>query len=181
MRDAEPEGLALPEAGAGGEHDERSVAARERVGDCEHDVCLERLDALPVDLRQRDAIARAHRDESVGDGALEDRCEVPVHDLDGRRLHLRRELLDERLDLRAPDRSDRPILEPGQDVQPQVRVDLNLGRRSMHARRLPFAPVLAEALLAAGRVDVSPVREVAADGVEPLLGVALLDEAARAL
>ena len=62
-----------------------------------------------------------------------------------------------------------------------MRLDLHLGRRPVHARRLPLARVLAEPLLAAGRIDVGAVREVAAHGVEPLLGVALLGEAARAL
>jgi hypothetical protein len=117
----------------------------------------------------------------VGDRALEDRREMPVDDLHGRRLHLLRELLDERLDLGTPDRSDRPVLELRENVVAHVGVDLHLGRRPVHARRLPFLRVLTEPLPAAGRVDVRAVREVAADLVEPQLRVALLDEAARAL
>lgn len=88
---------------------------------------------------------------------------------------------DERLDLGAPDRSEGTVFEARQHVEAQMRLDLHLGRGPVHARRLPFARVLAEAFLAAGRVDVGAAREVTADRVEPLLGVALRCKAAGSL
>jgi hypothetical protein len=180
VRDSEPERFALSHPGSRREDHQSAVAVR-RVGDRKNSVGLERLDALALDLGERDAIARTDGDEPVGDRALEDGREVAVHDLDRRRLHPRRELLDEGLDLRAPDRTDRLVLEAREDVVAHVRVDLHLCRRSVDARRLPLARVLTEPLLAARGIDVGAVREVPPDGVEPLLGVTLLCKAAGSL
>ena len=61
-------------------------------------------------------------------------------------------------------------------MQPQVRLGLRGGVRSMDLRGAPLLGVIAEQDAAAGRVDVEAVREVAADAVEEALRFPLARE-----
>jgi hypothetical protein len=179
--DGKPEALALAHSHPGGEHDEGPVSVG-HGGDQRLDLPhVEGEDLGVVALGEGDADTRRRRDEAVADCRFEDGRDPPVDELHRARRQAMRELLDPALDLAAADAGELPATERGVGVQAEVALDLSGRTGPVNLGGTPFLGVVAEHCPAASRVDVEPVGQVAADGVEEPLGVALAGELAGPL
>ena len=134
-----------------------------------------------VALGQGDADAWRRCNEPVAHGRLEDRRHPPVGELHGAGRQDDRQLLHPRLDVAATNGTEGPVAEVGVGVQAEVRLHLLDGPRPVNLGRAQLLGVLHEQRAAAGGVDVHAVGDVAPDGVEEALCIALAGEVANLL
>ena len=179
--DGETEALALAQSHPSGKDDEGAVAVGDSGGQRLHLGDGEGNHFGVVALGQGDADARRRGDQPIADGGFEDGRHPAVDELDGGRRQHAGQRLDPRLDLASADGPDRPASQLRVSVQAQESLRRRRRRRSVDLGGAPLLGVVPKQRPPAGGVDVGAMGQVAADGVEEALGVALARELAGLL
>jgi hypothetical protein len=158
--DGEAKSLALAEACASGDNDQRSVPPWHGENDLFDRFDREWNDLVSVLLGQGNPLARRGRDETVGNGRPEDRRH-PVGELDGPGRQNVRPVLDPDLDVATADGAELTSPECRVGVHSEVRLQLRGGRPPMELAGPPRLGVVLEQPATAVRVDVDAAGEVA--------------------
>ncbi len=174
----QPEQLPLPKAGPGSHANGRAVASGHFVGQRKNRLTRQRDEITWRCFGQRDPLARADRDEPVGDGGPEHH---PQHGVDRRRCGRRQQLgpaLDPGLNLGPGNRGQRAMTERRHDVVANVGVEDRHGGTPVHLGRLPDPRILADTEPTRCRIDVETSGLVALHAGQEQLGIDLPCEGA---